>query len=77
MKTAWKEFSWPNSKTKFFDKKNYFLTKTVLKRLKSLKTCLEMTKPPNSTKTENWSKQLKLIKKTDNRSKVILITNNQ
>ena len=33
-----------------------------------------MTKPPNSTKTKSWTK---LIKKTENRLKVILITNNQ
>ena len=63
MKTAWKKFSSRNSKTKFFDKKSFFLTKTVPKRLKSLKTCLEMTKPPNSTKTESWSKQSKTDKK--------------
>ena len=47
---------------KIFWQKELFLTKTVIKRLKLLQTCLDMTKPPNSTKTESWSKQSKTDK---------------
>ena len=49
--------------TNFLTKKNYFLTKTVIKRLKSLKTCLKITNRQTAQKLKVGQNSQKLIKK--------------
>ena len=62
---------------KIFWQKELIFDQNCPKTLEIIENSLRNIKTAKQNKTETWSKQLKPIKKTENRSKVIFITNNQ